>query len=82
MNMLFSIPVTQADIEQLETLGCNVQSVSASSKNFRLPYQVGVPFNFTSHQFRHTFAWFIVANHLGDLDDIKYQYKHLESSMT
>ena len=82
VNTLFSIPVTQADIEQLETLGCNVQSVSASSKIFRLPYQVGVPFNFTSHQFRHTFAWFIVANRLGDLDDIKYQYKHLESSMT
>ncbi|RCS73059.1 tyrosine-type recombinase/integrase [Vibrio casei] len=82
VNTLFSIPVTQADIEQLETLGCNVQSVSAASKNFRLPYQVGIPFNFTSHQFRHTFAWFIVANRLGDLDDIKYQYKHLESSMT
>lgn len=82
VNTLFSIPVTQEDIEQLETLGCNVQSVSATSKNFRLPYQVGIPFNFTSHQFRHTFAWFIVANRLGDLDDIKYQYKHLESSMT
>lgn len=82
VNTLFSIPVTQADIEQLETLGCNVQSVSATSKKFRLPYKVSIPFNFTSHQFRHTFAWFIVANRLGDLDDIKYQYKHLESSMT
>ncbi|MCI9780090.1 hypothetical protein [Proteus mirabilis] len=82
VNTLFCIPVIQADIDQLETLGCNVQSVSATSKNFRQPYQVGIPFNFTSHQFRHTFAWFIVANRLGDLDDIKYQYKHLESSMT
>lgn len=82
INRLFSIPVTQSDIDHLEKLGCNVQSVSASSSEFRLPYQVGVPFNFTAHQFRHTFAWFIVANRLGDLDDIKYQYKHLESSMT
>ncbi|MEL7327755.1 MAG: integrase, partial [Pseudomonadota bacterium] len=82
VNSLFRIPVTQADIDQLESLGCNVQSVSARSKNFRLPYQVGVCFNFTSHQFRHTFAWFVVANRLGDLDDIKYQYKHLENSMT
>lgn len=82
VNNLFTIPVTQSDIEHLEKLGCNVQSVSASSDKFRLPYQVGVPFNFTSHQFRHTFAWFIVANRLGDLDDIKYQYKHLEGSMT
>ncbi|MDP2513739.1 hypothetical protein Q8W17_00605 [Photobacterium damselae subsp. piscicida] len=82
INTLFNIPVEEADIEQLEALGCNVQSISASSPKFRLPYQVGIPFNFTSHQFRHTFAWFIVANRLGDLDDIKYNFKHLENSMT
>ncbi|NNN59236.1 hypothetical protein FKN08_24380 [Vibrio sp. 1-2 (7-a)] len=82
INQLINIPLEQSDIDQLEKLGCNVHSVSASSVHFRKPYQVGMPFNFTSHQFRHTFAWFIVANRLGDLDDIKYQYKHMESSMS
>lgn len=82
INTLFSIPVEQRDIEQLQKLGCNIQSVSSNHKNFRKPYQVGIPFNFTSHQFRHTFAWFIVANRLGDLDDIKYQFKHLEKTMS
>src|SRR5690606_25164564 len=38
--------------------------------------------NFTPHQFRHTFAWFIIANRLGELDDIRYQFKHLWESMT
>lgn len=82
INTLISIPLEQGDIDQLDKLGCNIQSVSASSKKFRKPYQVGIPFNFTSHQFRHTFAWFIIANRLGDLDDIKYQFKHLETSMS
>jgi len=31
---------------------------------------------------RHNFAWFIIANRLGELDDIKHQFKHLASSMT
>ena len=79
---LFPIPVTDTDIKALDRLGCNYQSVSHNGKGFREPYKVGVLFNFTSHQFRHTFAWFIVANRLGDLDDIKYQFKHLDSSMT
>ena len=82
INSLMMIPLEQSDIDQLEKLGCNIQSVSSNHKNFRKPYQVGTPFNFTSHQFRHTFAWFIVANRLGDLDDIKYQFKHLETMMS
>jgi len=76
----FSIIVEEADIVQLNHLGCNFKSLVG--KNRGAPYQVGDEFNFTAHQFRHTFAWFIIANRLGDLDDIKYQYKHLVSAMT
>lgn len=79
---LFSIRLTEADIAQLERLDANYQSVSRNHQGFKKPYEVGMTFNFTAHQFRHTFAWFIIANRLGDLDDIKYQYKHLESVMT
>lgn len=78
----FRIPVDSHDIDQLERLGCNYQSVSPSSKNRGKPYSPGDIFNFTPHQFRHTFAWFIIANRLGELDDIRYQFKHLWESMT
>lgn len=82
INTLFSISVTAEDIELLNRMGCNYQSVNSNHKGFKKPYKEGMLFNFTAHQFRHTFAWFIIANRLGDLDDIKYQYKHLENSMT
>jgi hypothetical protein len=82
LNNMFSIKVTEHDISELERMGCNYQSVSSNHNMFKKPYKVGDFFNFTAHQFRHTFAWFIVANRLGDLDDIKYQYKHLESMMS
>lgn len=74
--------VTEKDIIQLESVNSNTKSVSQNSGMRGEPYQVGDLFNFTSHQFRHTFAWFIIANRLGDLDDIKYQFKHLRNSMT
>ena len=32
--------------------------------------------------FRHTLAYFVIANKLGELDDIRYQFKHLTSLMT
>jgi hypothetical protein len=82
INKMFLIRVTEHDIAELERMGCNYQSVSSNHKKFKKPYEVGDFFNFTAHQFRHTFAWFIVANRLGDLDDIKYQYKHLENMMS
>ena len=82
INNMFSIRVSEHDIAELERMECNYQSVSSNHKNFKKPYKVGDLFNFTAHQFRHTFAWFIVANRLGDLDDIKYQYKHLENMMS
>ncbi len=81
-NKLFSIRLSQQDVSELERMDCNYQSVGSNHRNFKKPYAVGDLFNFTAHQFRHTFAWFIVANRLGDLDDIKYQYKHLENMMT
>jgi len=82
LNKIFHIAVKEQDIHELDRMGCNYQSVNSNHKKFKEPYEVGVYFNFTAHQFRHTFAWFIVANRLGDLDDIKYQYKHLENMMT
>ncbi len=76
------IKVTAQDIEQLEKMGCNYQSVSQNSGKRGLKYKVGDFFNLTAHQFRHTFAWFIIANRLGDLDDIKYQFKHIKRVMS
>jgi len=75
INTLFSIPVTAEDIELLNRMTCNYQSVTHNHKGFRKPYQQGMLFNFSAHQFRHTFAWFIVANRLGDLDDIKCELR-------
>jgi integrase len=77
-----SIHLTVNDIEQLEKMHSNYQSVSQQSGKRGLKYKVDDLFNFTAHQFRHTFAWFIIANRLGDLDDIKYQFKHLSRAMT
>lgn len=78
----FKIPVGPSDIEQLERLGCNYKSVAPNNSERLKPYKAGDYFNFTPHQFRHTFAWFIIANRLGELDDIRYQYKHLWQNMT
>lgn len=78
----FKIPVNTSDIEQLERLGCNYKSVAPNNSDRHKPYKAGDYFNFTPHQFRHTFAWFIIANRLGELDDIRYQYKHLWQNMT
>ena len=76
------VRVTAHDIAQLEKMGCNYQSISHSSGKRGVKYKVGCFFNVTAHQFRHTFAWFIIANRLGDLDDIKYQFKHLKQAMS
>jgi len=78
----YAFAVSSTDIAQLEQMECNYRSVSGMSKDRGKPYQLGDFFKPTAHQFRHTFAWFIVANRLGDIDDIKYQYKHLHQAMT
>lgn len=77
-----SYHVSPNDVSQLEKMDCNYQSTSANSGKRGVKYRGGELFNFTPHQFRHTFAWFIIANQLGDLDDIKYQFKHLKRAMT
>tara|TARA_Y100001956_G_scaffold82734_1_gene105059 strand:- start:11850 stop:13886 length:2037 start_codon:yes stop_codon:yes gene_type:complete len=75
-----NIAVTLEDIDELENLGCNIKSVRGSKRGIR--YHVGDYFHFTPHKFRHTFAYFIIANRLGSLDDIKHQFKHLARAMT
>lgn len=76
----YKILLEEHDVFQLEQLGCNY--ISSSGKYRGMPYVEGDTFKLSSHKFRHTFAWFIVANRLGDLDDIKYQFKHLTEAMT
>lgn len=78
----YRIAVDDADISQLDHMECNYQSVCRTSGLRGKRYVEGDYFNFSSHQFRHTFAWFIIANRLGDLDDIKYQFKHLTRAMS
>lgn len=77
---MFNITLTDYDIEQLEQLECNYKAVKGSDRG--KPYSVGDKIRITPHMFRHTFAWFIIANRLGELDDIKYQFNHLSKSMT
>ena len=78
----YVIRMTARDVDQLNKLECNYRSVSSGNGMRGKPYSVGDSFNFTPHQFRHTFAWFIVGNRLGDIDDIRYQFKHLTQAMT
>jgi integrase len=79
---LYKVAVSEDDLCQLKQMECNYHSVAANSGVRGKPYVLGDLFNLTAHQFRHTFAWFIIANRLGDLDDIKYQFKHLHRAMT
>tara|TARA_R110001606_G_scaffold393172_1_gene562855 strand:- start:819 stop:2870 length:2052 start_codon:yes stop_codon:yes gene_type:complete len=77
---LFAFTMTPQDIDQLESLGCNYKAVRGKNKGIK--YNEGELFRITPHMLRHNFAWFIIANRLGELDDIKHQFKHLASSMT
>lgn len=76
----YRFELSEPDIQQLDMMNCNYKGMSGESHRKR--YRAGDRFNITTHQFRHTFAWFIIVNRLGDLDDIKYQFKHLSSSMS
>ncbi|MCC2525755.1 site-specific integrase [Vibrio coralliilyticus] len=76
----YCFELSERDIQQLEMLNCNCQGLLGKKRRMR--YKQGDRFALTPHQFRHTFAWFIIANRLGDLDDIKYQFKHLASAMS
>jgi integrase len=80
MFPLYEIYVTEEDIEQLENAESNIKAMRGKDKG--KPYQTGDMFRLSAHMFRHTFAWFIMANRLGTLDDIRYQYNHLSAAMT
>ena len=45
-------------------------------------YKVGDYFNFTPHQFRHTFAFFMITNNLCSIQEIKHQFKHVSGAMS
>lgn len=76
----FAYSLTAQDIDQLESLNCNYKAVRGNHAGEK--YVEGDVYHITPHMLRHNFAWFIVANRLGQLDDIKHQFKHLASSMT
>lgn len=79
---IFKIALDQSDIDQLEFLNCNYKNTSKSSSEYLTKYKVGDLFNFSPHQFRHTFAFFMISNNLCTINEIKHQFKHVRSSMT
>ena len=76
----FDLTVTSDAIEELERLDQNYSILRG--KNRGIPYVVGDSLRLSNHMFRHTFAYFVVANKLGELDDIADQFKHLTLAMT
>ena len=81
-HAVFKIALDQHDIEQLEFLDCNYKSSQKSSNDYMVKYNVGDYFNFSPHQFRHTFAYFMISNNLCTIREIKHQFKHLMTAMT
>ncbi|MCJ0929246.1 site-specific integrase [Acinetobacter lwoffii] len=81
-HSVFKIALDQHDIDQLDFLNCNYKSMSKNSINYMSKYNVGDFFNFSPHQFRHTFAYFMISNNLCTISEIKHQFKHISSSMT
>ncbi|MFW1967669.1 site-specific integrase [Acinetobacter guillouiae] len=81
-NSVFKIAVDKHDIDQLEFLNCNYKSTVKGSNNYMLKYEEGDYFHFSPHQFRHTFAYFMISNNLCTIREIKHQFKHLRSSMS
>lgn len=77
---LFDLTLDSEDIAELERLESNYKGVRG--KNRGIPYEPGDKLRLTAHMFRHTLAYFVIANKLGELDDIRYQFKHLSSLMT
>ena len=74
------IKITEKDISELERVNANYKEIRGKDKG--VPYKVGDVFRLTAHMFRHTLAYFVIANKLGELEDIRYQYKHLTALMT
>lgn len=78
---VFKISLDQLDIDQLNFLECNYKSVVPNSSNYMIKYCIGDYFNFSPHQFRHTFSYFMIANNLCTIRQIKHQFKHASSIM-
>ena len=68
------------DINELERLELNYNHIRGEKRG--KPYQLGDSLRVTNHMFRHTFAYFVVANKLGEVEDIAEQFKHLSAAMT
>ncbi|TOB38039.1 hypothetical protein CGJ94_18380 [Vibrio parahaemolyticus] len=79
---LIKVQVTESDINFLEKYKCNYKSVSANSGMRGVKYKVGDIFRLTPHMLRHSFAWFIIANKLGDVHHISQQFKHMSEMVT
>ena len=77
---LFDLTLDSEDIAELERLESNYKAVRGDERG--KPYEDGDTLRLTAHMFRHTLAYFVIANKLGELDDIRYQFKHLTSLMT
>jgi len=73
---LIKVEVTKRDIEFLDKYKCNYKSVNALTELRGVKYKIGDVSRITPHMLRHTFAWFIIANKLGDIQDISQQFKH------
>ncbi|MFZ8201816.1 hypothetical protein [Alteromonas portus] len=76
----FDLTVTTESVDELNRLNQNYSSIRG--KNRGKPYSEGDTLRLSNHMFRHTFAYFVVANKLGELDDIAHQFKHLTLAMT
>jgi integrase len=68
------------DIKDLERLELNYAQIRGKKRGN--PYQLGDSLRVTNHMFRHTFAYFVVANKLGEAEDIAEQFKHISAAMT
>ncbi|WP_188052819.1 hypothetical protein [Vibrio harveyi] len=79
---LIEVEVTESDVEFLKKYKCNYKSVSANSGMRGVEYKVGDIFRVTPHMLRHSFAWFIIANKLGDIHHISQQFKHMNEMVT
>lgn len=74
------LTITADDLAELERLDLNYSQIRG--ENRAKPYCIGDTLRISNHMFRHTFAYFVVANKLGEFDDIAEQFKHLSMAMT
>jgi integrase len=59
-----------------------LSDLSVNTRLNQLAKAAGVDWHFTSHQFRRTFAHFVVHNQLGDLRYLRDHFKHWSLDMT